>query len=310
MFTLAQNLHCLVITITISPLPPKCVCAMLLEWLWLCTSPPNLHLSVLMLLSFSLKYFSSSHVCWCLLCLLLVSLSYCCLCLCQISLFIPSVLMPHKRWKVDVSRVDGSAQPGFATDLSLICIIITFTIIITTLTIIIVIIFVVIINVFLILLHHQHHHKDHFVDAIIKDQQYFFLPHQIILVQVLHIQIILVVLLMFIIWVILIITALHYFRAGLNPSCWFSVPVLPVISENLRDISTPFGFVETKKRERCCTLETRYFLSGSLVPRKIVQLNIFSNPRTCCRISPASSSVYECKGLSTLRLTSKRNGVN
>ena len=37
MFTLAQNLHCLVITITISPLPPKCVCAMLIEWLWLCT---------------------------------------------------------------------------------------------------------------------------------------------------------------------------------------------------------------------------------------------------------------------------------
>ena len=57
--------------------------------------------------------------------LLYLSLSYCWLCLCQISLFIPSVLMPHKRWKVDVSRVDGSAQPGFATDLSLICIIIT-----------------------------------------------------------------------------------------------------------------------------------------------------------------------------------------
>ena len=38
--------------------------------------------------------------------------------------------MPHKRWKVDVSRVDGSAQLGFATDLSLICIIINLIIII------------------------------------------------------------------------------------------------------------------------------------------------------------------------------------
>ena len=47
--------------------------------------------------------------------------------------------MPHKRWKVDVSRVDGSAQPGFATDLSLICIIITFNKLITIISIIILI---------------------------------------------------------------------------------------------------------------------------------------------------------------------------
>ena len=44
--------------------------------------------------------------------------------------------MPHKRWKVDVSRVDGSAQPGFATDLSLICIIITLIIVINIIIII------------------------------------------------------------------------------------------------------------------------------------------------------------------------------
>ena len=47
--------------------------------------------------------------------------------------------MPHKRWKVDVSRVDGSAQPGFATDLSLICIIITLNKLITIISIIILI---------------------------------------------------------------------------------------------------------------------------------------------------------------------------
>ena len=45
--------------------------------------------------------------------------------------------MPHKRWKVDVSRVDGSAQPGFATDLSLICIIITLIIIIIIIVLIV-----------------------------------------------------------------------------------------------------------------------------------------------------------------------------
>ena len=53
--------------------------------------------------------------------------------------------MPHKRWKVDVSRVDGSAQPGFATDLSLICIIITLTFIIIHIILIVLITNVVLI---------------------------------------------------------------------------------------------------------------------------------------------------------------------
>ena len=89
-FTLAQNLHCLVITITISlclfrlpALPPRCVCAFLLEWPCLCTSPPNLHPSVLMLSFLSLSNTSLHPKCvdaYCFCCQ--------CLCLCLTAVFV------------------------------------------------------------------------------------------------------------------------------------------------------------------------------------------------------------------------------
>ena len=83
---------------------------------------------------------------------------------------------------------------------------------------------------------------------------------------------------------------------------------LPVISPNLRDISTPFGFVETKKRDAVLWKQDSFYPVPCFQVRfkrwQDCATLLVPNPRTCCRSSPA---VYEssCKGLSSFRLTSK-----
>ena len=83
---------------------------------------------------------------------------------------------------------------------------------------------------------------------------------------------------------------------------------LPVISPNLRDISTPFGFVETKKRDAVLWKQDSFYPVPCFQVRfkrwQDCATLLVPNPRTCCRSSPA---VYEssCKGLSCFRLTSK-----
>ena len=86
----------------------------------------------------------------------------------------------------------------------------------------------------------------------------------------------------------------------MGSSPWFAA--VPVISANLRDISTPFGFVETKKRDAVLWKQDSFYP----VPRFQVRFKrwqdcatlLVPNPRTCCRSSPA---VYELQGFEQLQ---------